>query len=564
MFKSNNSDGLLSELFNRVSSLCHCPPQCLQTTFDPTITLGTNSNFDLENKLRHSTDSLQQKYKHAREASQRVYDTTVTSDQSLVTSLEAAVHDVEMASENLRRTLVGCIEGVRSALEEVKGRTDFHVNRALWGVKFNIKHNFVRGWKRKAEGTINLVTSAFHEIGRRVIRVMKDYETMGRTKRMNRVSACDTENTRLFLLESRLQEKLDLVQEAQRDLMEVNNSYAMGKPLSDDRPFSVVEYDRSTNPVTLIKSRPGERKSHTTELVELSKNMEQNLEGMLGVVEAIVSNRPFNKTEVEELVSEYESLCRRFIHHRYLMADRVIERPLQVINRRMDKVLRLNRSVEDHYITVQETGAQLANLLQVTSKGYWNNVKHIIVMYKEYMINDTMLKSDLYSYATSESTVAAINNVTKFFNSVHSHGVEYRTSLRYLHHSFLNLYQYMLQETTTHALYTVLKEQIQESLRNQSRAAHYIPLFKQLTGRPLGGGYNLSELLMQVNADFPMSDVRGLVRPLETLIEQFVGDARVYSALEEAQRHLQEAISDLNHSLHAFHGGSKVDTAFYR
>ncbi len=113
--------------------LCQCPIPCDRTLFDPTITYGSNSNFDMDKMLRGQSTGLENRYIKARETIQRVNRDIVNDDQTIFHRFYRSVEKLDKTLNRIPVAITKALNIFEEAMYKLGKRIEFHDNRGLGG-----------------------------------------------------------------------------------------------------------------------------------------------------------------------------------------------------------------------------------------------------------------------------------------------------------------------------------------------------------------------------------------------------------------------------------------------
>ena len=523
------------------------------------VSYGSTSNFDMKKLLAGNTSTLQTSYLKAQETNQRVNNMIFNSDHQQFTTLHSVIMHIDKIFNLTETRLRKCVHDLHEVLEVVEERADFHANTALYKVWYMVQYNFKRYWMLQSERALDHLTAEFYPFGGSVERVIESI--CGGSNDSS--SDVQTREFKWHPIENQLLNKMDLATRVLGILRKVNESYATAKPLGTYRVTDNRLYDKDFLAIELFQPKHKAQESYFRSALSHTRNMKRHLQRMLAVGRGCVQNGNYDEYDLAEYISSYEYSCKQFNYYLFLLNDRIIGNPVNLIEETIAKFEFLRQDLNKNHDMLEDIVRWLHDILTESNSGSWKNIRMFSSQAMDYLSNTSLRKASLAEFAGSAIITESIQNVTRLFNDLLSRGKNFADGLQSVEKSFSALYFAMLEESTTQKFYSRIHNEVTKLLDDNSLASTYIPIYESLIDDKLEI-QNYQELVTKMNADFVTLNSSLITENTTRVFQQFLKSSDVASILGNAAAEFETAITDLKRNLFDFAEGNKISPAFFR
>ena len=550
---------LSDSIQGRLTSECNCPVSCKYTTVRTSASYGSTSNFDMAKMLEGNTTDLQKRYVKAREINQRVNTITMNLNRRQITAFDSVVHRLDKVINETKSRLERGVHELHEVLEVVEKRAEFHAARALHGVRYMVEYNFKRYWQLQSERAIDHVTTEFYPFSHSIERVVKSLCENANGSNED----VEVRNLKWYPIENQVLNKLDLLSRVLDVLRDVNESYTTAHPLGNYKYTPGRTYDYSFLSIELFEPKDRYRESYFKHLIKHTEDMKLYLERFISIGRECVQNQTYDSSLVTKTVSSYEYVCKRYNYYVFLLNDRIISNPLELINGVIAHFETLRQNLHDDHHKLEDIVTWLTDILDMGNSGFLHDIRSLSLQCMTYLSNTSKTKTELAQLANTDTTSRNIQNATQLLNNLQSRGQEFADGLKMVERSFLALYAAMIQEPTTKTFYTRMNNEVTELLQNRSTASYYMPWFERLL-RHSFEGQNYEELIVQMNADLVHLNLTWITYDTNKIFADLLMSTDVSAIMGTIVNDFETAVNELRQSLSLFLEGNEINAAFFK
>lgn len=221
-------------------------------------------------------------------------------------------------------------------------------------------------------------------------------------------------------------------------------------------------------------------KNNYEEIVEAIDYMNLGISALQEVGNQYVDSGHFNESHFEYGDQLFQKGSRQFNYRIYMFETRVVNVPLEVINKRLEEFKLLNRTLQATYDNVQVKIQQLSSLFHDSINNIWQHIYDLTAHAIQYMNDIEMLKTPLSEEVTSAELEEKIRRLSVFFNDVRSRVRELQDGIMNLKVAYHNVWTAMLAEDSTKEFYKMLYYDCQDFLTTSNQTAYdeYIAIFR--------------------------------------------------------------------------------------
>lgn len=147
------------------------------------------------------------------------------ANQYLINNFTSAVNSLDSALNNVSEKVINALDAVEASYQQLQDRLHFHREQALLKVKTMLQFNFIRAKTMFTERAFHYVTMDFYGVSSCLWRALDVSNTT--------MPGLDMKQRRLAYLpmQNMLQERIVLINRADRYVSKVYSAYQTGKPL---------------------------------------------------------------------------------------------------------------------------------------------------------------------------------------------------------------------------------------------------------------------------------------------------------------------------------------------
>ena len=523
------------------------------------VSYGSTSNFDMEDMIAHNISALQKSYLKAQETNQRVNNVIFNSDHQQITTLDSVIKRLDNIFNLTETRLKKCVHDLHEVLEVVEERAHFHAKTALHKVWYMVHYNFKRYWMLQSERALDHLTAEFYPFGGSVERVIENI--CGDSNDSN--SDVQTREFKWHPIENQLLNKMDLSTRVLGILPKINESYATAQPLGTYKVTDNRLYDKDFLAIELFQPKHKAQESYFRSALSHTQSMNHYLQRMLSVGRGCIQNGNYDKGDLAEYISSYEYRCKQFNYYLFLLNDKVISNPVDLIEETIARFEFLRQDLDKNHDMLEDIVRWLHDILTESNSGSWKNIKMFSSQAMDYFSNTSLMKAYLAELASSAVITESIQNVTRLLNDLLSRGKNFADGLQSVEKSFSALFFAMFGESTTQKFYSRIHNEVAKLLDDNSLASYYIPIYESLIDDKLEI-QNYQELVTKMNADFVTLNSSLITENTTKVFQQFLKSSNVASIMGNAAAEFETAITDLQQNLFDFSEGNKISPAFFR
>lgn len=221
-----------------------------------------------------------------------------------------------------------------------------------------------------------------------------------------------------------------------------------------------------------------DQQSNYDETIEAIDRMNLGISVLKEVGNQFVETGFFNETHFLYGDDRFQSAGRQFNYRIYMFETRVITKPLEVINERIEEFKLLNRSLQAGHDNVELKILQISSLLRNSIGDIWQEILNISICACNYLNKTDFMKTPLSLRVTSKELEESIRSLAVFFTDVRSRVRELQDGIMNLKTLYKSVWASILTEDSTHEFYKMEYTDCQDFLTNETQYEYYLPIFR--------------------------------------------------------------------------------------
>lgn len=437
----------------------------------------------------------------------------------------------------------------------------FHLDRGINEVKYNIEHDFIRGWDVYKERAFDYVAANYFEVPASVKRTLDTYS--------NALVPNTSEHRGLLYapVQNMLDGRLEVVIRAEEYMLKVRDAYRNGVPLIEFYQTIGRRYDLSYISLDIITANIKEEELNYNEIITGTTLFKESVQRFKELGETYIADGSFNETEYKLSRFYFEKAARRINYRFFMYENNVVEKPRAVLDERIDEFQRLSRQTHDAYNTVERKIYNCNVLLDKIMNYSLSDIAHLSRDASDYLINITSLKTPLcYGAARLDDTVRSL--IVQFD--------EFRSTMRSLEESLYELEEAsvkvwvnMLQETSTNTFYQHIYNDSMTFLNNDTEYETFIRIFTSMLRWPSADRHILramtkQEVVQMINGDFYATDIHQKIGDLKRVFAEISMATDATNQIGDKDENLLSSFENFRKMMMEFLDGNEINTNFYR
>ena len=530
--------------------------------YESSVSYGVTSNFDTENFLRTGNlETIKKKFIKARETTQRVDVNVAKEDRDRTMTLYWLSQALNDTFDRIQGSL-GVLSTILNVEFQMLGRRiDFHDDRGMRAVKFIIEHDFLRGWEVMEERAINHMTTGFYETSDAVDNIIR---------RMNSSDLEDAERRVLYLMiEQDLQAMQKQAERALANITQTYNAYKTGEPLLTYKLTYNRRYDMNYIPKSLLSYKFHKQTDHYYELTNDTHEFIDSIVELRRVALFMLKNKVLdNQTEVDYHAAQtaFIKACKGYNYRRFMYKDRVVMKPLELMEERITQFRNLNESLYSKYKDLTRIMDSITSQIELTKYNTWSKLQDLVMQACIYTQDGTKTKVSLANNLTDHMVYEATGKLGLFFSEIRDRSREMDDALKQLKEAFIEMWSNMLTEITTKEIYSVIRKDVDDLVDQPSNRTFYVKIFAHLlrVKRSELKHASAESFYWRLNADFPNTTVADKVEEYNDKFDRIKINSDIQSLLKDRDQEFLKAFQEMQHSLQTFLDGNKVNYDFVK
>ncbi len=548
------------ESFSRLQ--CDCPIPCEQVIYDPVLTYGTLSNFDTETLLDTKQKSnIQVRYSNAKEMAERVITSRLEENTNILVSVDETLQNVIKSMHRVAEKLAYSRTFCNNVTSRMNPRINFHMKRALDGVKDVVHNNFVRGWEVIVERTVHHLTTEFYESINACDRTIKHLQTLSSDEITARKIA-------YLILEKDMSDKLELAIRSIDNITTAYYCYLEGKSIVDYGYRADNIYDKALIPVSLLFNLTSRHK-------EYYENISTHLTGYVDsiliiktILKDVYQSSDFNETAYTTARERFIYHSKRINYYLFLFTDSVVMKSEDEIDERIKQFKEKND-------TFQQTVSELSGLLGSLSTNVMTRYKEVkdklevlSGLGQDYLTNTSHTKASLADRVLSKGMQDLVHSVKSLFREIHLRGHMMRDWWMRMRTDHISVWMAMIRDETTKPFYSRLARAVEEMTNNSQTEAETRERFAhpRMLGLSVKQKLTLSagQLRKLLNADIPYMSAEFETMKIVALFDKVMKHTNILESVGTADVEFFSAFERLSKNMRSYQRGLKIDTKFLR
>ena len=540
---------------------------CYRLAYEPSVSYATASNYDIDSLLHDTTnvDSIREKYILARNVQQRVTESIVESDESMITQLNESISTVESVMDTLKDQLPMDRIVMEEMFANMQKRLYFHKEKALDNVLYIIENDFIRGWNVFKERAFSFVTQDYFDISLQFRRALQDYSALVDNS---------TETTRrliTFPLINMAQGRLECISRAYVYLNETQEGYFNGIPLVLYRATYNRHYDMSYVPKEILRTGLYRSYEYYDRIQLALSQLRDGLNMLIDIGENFALTGSFDETLYDDAENLIGKGSRTYNYRLYMYESRLVTRPLDEMTTIIQNFEILNRTLISNYEDYSRKNNELQNYIENFRNSHFHLLAEFNRQTVDYLSNDTYLKTDLSLLASSEEMQELSGFLNFFFSDLRDRMYGLQQDIMQLSLSYRDIWKAMVEEETTSTFYEqVYNDSISFLSSNSSDStvddAYLWTLFAYMLdmNEDVLRNYTKQEIVEFMNGDFYTLDIEQKLEEIERLIANLTDNLEASKIIQYNDERLRIVFAEIIDSLQRFTDHNKVDSSFYR
>lgn len=412
---------IFTELFRDIhQDQCSCPTACFYTVFDPIVSYASTSEYSAESKLSMvSTDLLQQKVLNSREVAHRMEKRKVDKFMKIVNNLDESFKEVLTKFGEVEKKISSYLTFMDSRYVTDKKAWDRKTRLYRYQI-YHVRKNFIRPRDAMEERTLSNLCVGFHEFVFMVETSLKHLSSADMFDSSVRASI-------YTLTRDAILSQVETADRALANVTQLYNAYQNGTPIFRYRFENIMrERNEFITPKKLLADslvhnsyarRYGSR--FKSDIIQIQKSLQQ----FINILMEVNLTQTFNISRFETAKNLYIDNCEDFYHSKSVFYMECIERPLVILEKRLDK---FQQNISDYMSTREFIMNNLGNLkdsINNSSQFELLYIKSFLSYLKDYPLpNSTITKKGLSNYVLSELLLKQISRCDAIFQEIRNRG----------------------------------------------------------------------------------------------------------------------------------------------
>lgn len=546
-------------------SSCDCPIPCHRRLFDSTITYATLSNYNTDSWLQSNrTSEWSKKFLKARETVQRVDDSIVAKDTSLINDLVQKIYTIDDMLERINSSVFIIEENREDILTEITPRINFHYDRGLTEVDYIYDNDFRRGWDVMDERTFRHVTAEFYQVTASFDKMINDSLSADDNRTNYR-------ETLYMMTDYELAKKLNLAQRALDNLTKVHEAYTNGTHLLKYKATPDRRYDLLYMELEVVRHDTKNELSYYDKFKRYIGEFIVAIQKLRTIAKEIFEIRQYNETIYQQAKYKFELRSRSFNYYIYMYLSRIVEDAKDIVTEQLRKFNETNSEFHDAIEDISLHTITLKANLKRFNENVWNNVKLAADHAVNYLNDTRKSKANLSRLFTSDEVEELQRQVDLFFSTVRDRAIQLRDGSVRLQHAYTNLWANMLGEFTLKTFYSKIYNDT-ETIFTSTDAAE-VTYLRSILRRMLRiskskeaefAKLNKSDIQRLTNSDFPKLTIANKSAEIARCFENLKADTDIVTFIGSYDEQFHQSFDALQTDLKDFLDNSIVGVNFFR
>ncbi len=542
------------------ASDCSCTIPCLVNHYESSVSYASTSTKTTVNEFIHSKYGkvVAQKYAYAQEVRQRVDPNIIEEDTKHIEAFNDTYSTIMDTMQSIRYILNSLQSAVEHFSDAIAPKAIFHLDVALDSVKYIIHHDFIRGYDVMDERTLIHVTTGFYQL-------QQAFSNMLDTVTSN-TSTYSTKDAVYLIIIKDLDYKANLAMRAYDNFTEIFEAYTNGTPILTYRKSYDRRYDMDFVSLELLSAVQKDHEGyHTLLMSELDKYL-TSLDILKQLASDAYTNQTYDTDLYNQAISMFQSASRGYNFRKYLIKDRIIHNPEELIDNRIKHFNAFNLTFLEQVHGLKATSLSIENLINQYTMTSLQYTQQCLDESLNYLKNQTNLKKYIADCIVSKNMDIAIQNTSNLFKDLRLRGQQMNDIWNNIGETCINIWQTMISESTTQTFYAALSRDI-NTFENTSNPSTRYYLAKGFNFWLKMGSRNVNStdattLKKMLNADFVEIDMIVLQSKLQNEFASLGETFNILDLISPIDGDLAKAVRDLQRSLEKFRRSQVIDAQF--